>query len=104
MSENEHYKFFSHRSCEFFPCHSGADPDRFNCLGAVAATTPTRWTASRIAAAASFRTNRRTTPLLSVATRRSWRSSKSKTGYGLKNEKLLRSTCNCWSVVVIFPS
>lgn len=32
MSENEHYKFFSHRSCEFFPCHNGADPDRFNCL------------------------------------------------------------------------
>ena len=26
------YKFFAHRQCEFFPCHKGADPDRFNCL------------------------------------------------------------------------
>lgn len=24
--------FFSNRSCEFFPCHAGADPERFNCL------------------------------------------------------------------------
>ena len=30
MSEN--YKIFTHRSCEFFPCHAGADPDNFNCL------------------------------------------------------------------------
>lgn len=28
----ENYKFFSHRDCEFFPCHPGADPDDFNCL------------------------------------------------------------------------
>lgn len=26
------YRFFAHRECEFFPCHPGADPDRFNCL------------------------------------------------------------------------
>lgn len=26
------YKFFAHRQCEFFPCHQGADPERFNCL------------------------------------------------------------------------
>lgn len=27
-----HYKYFCHRDCEFFPCHPGADPERFNCL------------------------------------------------------------------------
>lgn len=32
MKSGEHYKFFSHRECEFFPCHEGADPERFNCL------------------------------------------------------------------------
>ena len=26
------YSFFSHKECEFFPCHKGADPDNFNCL------------------------------------------------------------------------
>lgn len=30
MSTN--YKCFSHRACEFYPCHRGADPDHFNCL------------------------------------------------------------------------
>ena len=29
---SEHYKFFQNRECEFFPCHAGADPERFNCL------------------------------------------------------------------------
>jgi Zn-finger protein len=28
----EHYKFFQNRECEFFPCHSGADPETFSCL------------------------------------------------------------------------
>ena len=28
----EHYKFFCNRECEYFPCHQGADPERFNCL------------------------------------------------------------------------
>lgn len=32
MSEGENYKFFSHKNCEFFPCHSGADAEEFNCL------------------------------------------------------------------------
>lgn len=26
------YQYFSHRSCEYFPCHEGADPEDFNCL------------------------------------------------------------------------
>lgn len=29
---NENYKFFAHKSCEFFPCHAEADPENFNCL------------------------------------------------------------------------
>lgn len=24
--------FFQNRDCEYFPCHEGVDPDRFNCL------------------------------------------------------------------------
>lgn len=24
--------FFSHRACDYFPCHDGVDLDRFNCL------------------------------------------------------------------------
>ena len=24
--------FFQNRECEYFPCHEGLDPDRFNCL------------------------------------------------------------------------
>ena len=31
MDENR-YQFFSHRECEFFPCHEKGDPDNFNCL------------------------------------------------------------------------
>lgn len=26
------YSFFTHRDCEYFPCHPDADPDNFNCL------------------------------------------------------------------------
>ena len=29
---NHNYAYFSNRSCEYFPCHKGADPDNFNCL------------------------------------------------------------------------
>ena len=28
----EHYKFFCNKDCEYFPCHPGADPEKFNCL------------------------------------------------------------------------
>ena len=28
----DHYKFVQNRSCEYFPCHDGVDPDDFNCL------------------------------------------------------------------------
>ena len=28
----EHYKFFQNRDCEYFPCHAGADPEKFSCL------------------------------------------------------------------------
>ena len=26
------FDFFQHRECEYFPCHAGADPERFSCL------------------------------------------------------------------------
>lgn len=26
------YSFFSHKECEYFPCHKTEDPDNFNCL------------------------------------------------------------------------
>lgn len=26
------YSYFSHRECEYFPCHEAADPENFNCL------------------------------------------------------------------------
>jgi Zn-finger protein len=26
------YKHFSHKTCEYYPCHKGADPETFNCL------------------------------------------------------------------------
>ena len=30
--EGKEYSYFSHKNCEFFPCHKNADPDDFNCL------------------------------------------------------------------------
>ena len=27
-----HYDFVQNRECEYFPCHKGADPEKFNCL------------------------------------------------------------------------
>lgn len=27
-----HYDFFQNKECEFFPCHSGANPETFSCL------------------------------------------------------------------------
>ncbi len=27
-----HYDFFQHKECEYFPCHSGADPETFSCM------------------------------------------------------------------------
>lgn len=29
---DNNYKFFRNVDCQYFPCHSGADPKRFNCL------------------------------------------------------------------------
>ena len=26
------YDFFQHKQCEYFPCHKGADPEKFSCL------------------------------------------------------------------------
>ena len=30
--EDKEYSYFSHKKCEYFPCHKGADPENFNCL------------------------------------------------------------------------
>lgn len=30
--ESKEYKFFSHRECEYFPCHKGVNSEEFNCL------------------------------------------------------------------------
>ena len=30
--DGRNHTFFSHRQCEFFPCHPGADTTHFNCL------------------------------------------------------------------------
>lgn len=27
-----HYDFFQNKECEYFPCHGGADPEKFSCL------------------------------------------------------------------------
>ena len=27
-----HYDFFQNRECEYFPCHQGADPEKFSCI------------------------------------------------------------------------
>lgn len=27
-----HYDFFQNKECEYFPCHSDADPELFSCL------------------------------------------------------------------------
>ena len=29
---SEHYSFFQHNKCEYFPCHKTDDPENFNCL------------------------------------------------------------------------
>ena len=30
--EEKKYRFFSHKQCEYFPCHPTQDPESFNCL------------------------------------------------------------------------
>ena len=30
--KTEHYKFYSHKECEFFPCHKTGNEETFNCL------------------------------------------------------------------------
>lgn len=31
-NEQEYFKKFTHKKCEYFPCHQTSDPDNFNCL------------------------------------------------------------------------
>ena len=30
--KTKNYSFFSHKKCEYFPCHDAPDPEHFNCL------------------------------------------------------------------------
>ena len=30
--QEQHHTFFSHRACEYFPCHKGVSEEDFNCL------------------------------------------------------------------------
>ena len=30
--EGKNFSFFSHKQCEYYPCHEGADAEQFNCL------------------------------------------------------------------------
>ncbi|MCD8323795.1 MAG: cysteine-rich small domain-containing protein [Clostridiales bacterium] len=30
--KTQNYRYFSHKDCEYFPCHAAANPDNFNCL------------------------------------------------------------------------
>ena len=30
--KEKQYSYFSHKACEYYPCHKGADPENFNCL------------------------------------------------------------------------
>lgn len=32
MNDPENFKFFSHRECEYFPCHEIEDIENFNCI------------------------------------------------------------------------
>lgn len=32
MVETTNYRGFTHKDCEFFPCHEGVAEDQFNCL------------------------------------------------------------------------
>ena len=32
IGKTKEFSYFSHRNCEYFPCHKGADVENFNCL------------------------------------------------------------------------
>lgn len=32
MADEKRYSHFSHKKCEYYPCHKNADPEHFNCL------------------------------------------------------------------------
>ena len=32
IDQEKKYSFFSHKECEYFPCHKTEDPKNFNCL------------------------------------------------------------------------
>ncbi len=32
QNKQRNYSYYSHKDCEYFPCHPNANPDNFNCL------------------------------------------------------------------------
>ena len=44
--EDKEYSFFSHKNCEYFPCHETKDTDNFNCLFCYCPCTP--WAANAV--------------------------------------------------------
>ncbi len=92
---SKEYAYFSHRSCEYFPCHPGADPENFNCLfcycpsicwGTGAAARSLTWqAASRIAAPACIPTSGNTTTPSSPGMGKSLPPCPARTGRGSCN-------------------
>ena len=38
--EDKEYAYFSHKKCEYFPCHKGADPETLTVCSAIARFMP----------------------------------------------------------------
>ena len=46
--EDKEYAYFSHKKCEYFPCHRGADPEDFIACSAIARFMPLETNAAEI--------------------------------------------------------
>lgn len=75
--EGKEYSYFSHKNCEYFPCHKGADPEKTSTVCSaivlymhweinVVVIFALRKAASKTAPNASFLTEERTSDMLQV--------------------------------------
>ena len=46
--EGKEYSYFSHKKCEYFPCHKGADPEDLTVCSAIARFMPLEKNAAEI--------------------------------------------------------
>ena len=46
--EDKEYAYFSHKKCEYFPCHKGADPETLTVCSAIARFMPLEKNAAEI--------------------------------------------------------